>query len=136
VRPRRRPRPEAVIAFPLLDGGLSSRPVGERGEKRVADAIEFGSVEEASTAVARLLNVAGATNERTAHLQRALDSRLVIEQAKGILAERFELGVEEAFEVLRRASRSHRMRLRELAATVVAEPETPSEILATLERMP
>jgi AmiR/NasT family two-component response regulator len=110
--------------------------VGERGEKRVADAIEFGSVEEASTAVARLLNVAGATHERTAHLQRALDSRLVIEQAKGILAERFELGVEEAFELLRRASRSHRMRLRELATTVVAEPETPPEILATLERMP
>jgi len=110
--------------------------VGDRGEKRVADAIEFGSVEEASTAVERLLNVAGATYERTAHLQRALDSRVVIEQAKGILAERFELGVEEAFDVMRRAARSHRRRLRELAATVVAESETPPEILATLERVP
>jgi len=108
--------------------------VRDRGEKRVADAIEFGSVQEASTAVERLLNVAGATYERTAHLQRALDSRIVIEQAKGILAERFELGVEEAFHVLRRASRSHRLRLRELAATVVGEPETPPEILTTLKR--
>ena len=107
----------------------------DNGDRRVADAIEFGSVEEASTAVERLLNVTGATYERTAHLQRALDSRIVIEQAKGILAERFELGVEEAFHVLRRASRSHRVLLRELAATVVGEPETPPEILTTLKRV-
>jgi AmiR/NasT family two-component response regulator len=109
--------------------------VEDRGENRVTGAIEFGSVEEAATAVERLLNVAGATYERTAHLQRALDSRIVIEQAKGILAERFELGIEDAFHVLRRASRSHRIRLRELAATVVAEPETPPEILAILKRV-
>ena len=52
-----------------------------------------------------------------------------------ILAERFELGVEEAFHLLRRASRSHRVLLRELAATVVGEPETPPEILSALKRV-
>ena len=40
-------------------------------------------------------------------LQTALDTRLVLEQAKGILAERFGVDVEEAFDVLRGAARSH-----------------------------
>jgi AmiR/NasT family two-component response regulator len=64
-----------------------------------------------------------------ANLQRALDSRVVIEQAKGILAERFGLDVTEAFELLRRSARDNRLRLRDLSDRVVASRETPAEIL-------
>ena len=64
-----------------------------------------------------------------ANLQRALDSRVVIEQAKGILAERFGLDVTEAFELLRRSARDNRLRLRDLSERVVASSETPAEIL-------
>ena len=66
--------------------------------------------------------------ERTAHLQRALDSRIVLEQAKGILAERFGLQVEDAFALLRRASRSNRLQIRSLAEAVVSSRETPAPI--------
>ncbi len=63
-----------------------------------------------------------------AQLERALESRVVIEQAKGILAERYELGIDDAFVLLRRAARSSRVRLRELAERVVGERATPPEI--------
>src|SRR4051812_22329004 len=45
---------------------------------------------------------------RVKQLQTALDTRIVIEQAKGILAERFHLPVDDAFLLLRYAARSSR----------------------------
>jgi hypothetical protein len=58
--------------------------------------------------------------ERTIQLQTALDSRVVIEQAKGILAHRDSISTEEAFDKMRREARSKRMKLRDLAAAIVA----------------
>lgn len=58
---------------------------------------------------------------RTAQqLQQALESRVLIEQAKGHLAERYGITAMEAFERLRRYSRSHNERLRDTAARVVS----------------
>lgn len=53
-------------------------------------------------------------------LQEALTSRIAIEQAKGVLAERWKCTVDEAFGVLRRHARAHRLRLAECAAQVVS----------------
>jgi hypothetical protein len=69
--------------------------------------------------------------ERTIQLQAALESRVVIEQAKGMLAERLGVTVEEAFAFLRSAARSQGMLLTSLAAEVVHSPETPA-VLARL----
>ena len=55
-----------------------------------------------------------------AQLQNALDSRVVIEQAKGVLAERSRIGVDEAFRRLREYARSHNRSLSDLAAEVVS----------------
>ncbi|MFI7399777.1 ANTAR domain-containing protein [Streptomyces sp. NPDC049541] len=52
-------------------------------------------------------------------LGQALTSRIVIEQAKGTLAARHSITVEEAFRVLRSHARSHRRRLTEVAREVV-----------------
>jgi GAF domain-containing protein len=52
-------------------------------------------------------------------LQEALQTRIVIEQAKGVLAERAEVGMEEAFFRLRSYARSHRRLLTEVAEEVV-----------------
>ncbi|SFO08731.1 GAF domain-containing protein [Pseudonocardia ammonioxydans] len=53
-------------------------------------------------------------------LQTALGSRVVIEQAKGIVVERFGLDPERAFRLLRGHARDHNHRLTELARAVVA----------------
>src|SRR5436305_1390139 len=72
--------------------------------------------------------------ERAEQLQQALDSRIVIEQAKGMLSERFGLGVEGAFGLLRHAARSQRMKIHLLARGVVETPDTPDPIVSSLAR--
>jgi len=52
-------------------------------------------------------------------LSAALSSRVVIEQAKGVIAERAGLDMEQAFLVLRNRARDHRVRLTDLAHDVV-----------------
>jgi AmiR/NasT family two-component response regulator len=66
--------------------------------------------------------------ERVDQLQTALDSRVVIEQAKGMLAAWHGLEIDRAFEVLRRGARSHHLRIHDLAQQVVRERRTPPEI--------
>jgi hypothetical protein len=71
-----------------------------------------------------------------AQLREALASRVAIEQAKGVLAERFHLDLEQAFNVLRAAARANRMRIHALAATVTSErTTTPPEISAAVHRL-
>ena len=52
-------------------------------------------------------------------LQHALDSRVVIEQAKGVLAERGGVSMDAAFDVLRRHARSNNLKLTNVARAVV-----------------
>jgi GAF domain-containing protein len=55
----------------------------------------------------------------TEQLQSALNSRVLIEQAKGVLAERLHLDVADAFALLRNGARSHNRRLSDLAQSIV-----------------
>ena len=55
----------------------------------------------------------------TEQLQTALNSRVLIEQAKGVLAERLQLDMAEAFALLRHGARSHNRRLSDLAQAIV-----------------
>lgn len=57
---------------------------------------------------------------REEQLQDALNSRVVIEQAKGIIGERGDMRMDEAFARLRRYARSNNLRLADVAAGVVA----------------
>lgn len=52
-------------------------------------------------------------------LQHALNSRVVIEQAKGVLAERDQVGMEGAFATLRKHARDHNLKLADVALAVV-----------------
>ncbi len=55
----------------------------------------------------------------TTQLQHALNSRVVIEQAKGVLAERLGMTMAAAFGALRAYARSHNARVSELASSIV-----------------
>jgi ANTAR domain len=69
-----------------------------------------------------------------AQLEEALQSRIIIEQAKGVLAERLAVSVDEAFELLRAAARSHRLRIHDLARRVVHEGGTPAPVISAVAR--
>ena len=69
---------------------------------------------------------------RVEQLQTALDSRIVIEQAKGVLAERHGVSVDVAFDALRRGSRAEGRKIHDLAREVVATRTTPSAVAAAL----
>ncbi|WP_225753012.1 GAF and ANTAR domain-containing protein [Actinotalea sp. Marseille-Q4924] len=60
-------------------------------------------------------------------LQRALDSRVVIEQAKGLVAERHGIEVGEAFALLRDAARASSRGISEVARAVVEGREQVGE---------
>jgi ANTAR domain len=72
--------------------------------------------------------------EAVRQLQTALDSRIVIEQAKGILAERLAVDVDQAFDILRYAARSHSLKLHDVAESVIKERETPAPVIAAIAR--
>ena len=52
-------------------------------------------------------------------LQQALDSRVLIEQAKGVMAERRKITVNEAFDSIRRYARSNQLKLRDVAGAII-----------------
>lgn len=52
-------------------------------------------------------------------LQTAVNSRVIIEQAKGVIAERGRLSMNEAFDRIRRYARNHNLRLAEVAREIV-----------------
>jgi AmiR/NasT family two-component response regulator len=66
-----------------------------------------------------------------AQLQTALVSRVVIEQAKGVLAERGDLTMDNAFQVLRKHARDHNLRLHDVARGIVERTVDVAAILGT-----
>ena len=80
---------------------------------------DVGLVLAAHAAVA----VAGAQKEE--HLRRAVSSRDVIGQAKGILMARSGVSDDEAFEMLKRASQRMNIKVREVARRISEQPTSP-----------
>jgi GAF domain-containing protein len=72
----------------------------------------------AAVAVANVISHANAVNEAT-HLRRAMESRAVIEQAKGMVMARDRCTAEEAFDILDRISQQQNVKLRDLAQLIV-----------------
>jgi transcriptional regulator with GAF, ATPase, and Fis domain len=80
----------------------------------------------ADVATISLLHERGMRRSETLNeqLQTALNSRVVIEQAKGKLAERLGVDMDQAFNMLREAARARNRRLSELAQAFVEGTET------------
>jgi len=78
----------------------------------------------------RLVVYADAQERKVSQLQAALDARVVVERAIGILAERFGLLFPEAFELLRSAARNSRREVKAIAHAALERgllrPESPS----------
>jgi GAF domain-containing protein len=103
---------EQTIGGLNLFGGRSGpvSPQDQRLAQALADVATIGILQQRSAQRSNLL---------AEHLQRALNSRVVLEQAKGVLAERNNMSMEEAFDLLRMYARDHNVKLTELAMAVV-----------------
>jgi transcriptional regulator with GAF, ATPase, and Fis domain len=97
----------ALNLFCAGPGALSDEDV--RTGQALADVATIGILAQRNLHQAELL---------TSQLQQALNSRVTIEQAKGVLAERRQITVDAAFDVLRSHARSHNLRLSDLAKDV------------------
>ena len=62
-------------------------------------------------------------------LEHALASRVIVEQAIGVLTERWRVAPRDAFEQLRRVTRSHGLRIHDLAKLVIESSTDPSVVL-------
>ena len=91
----------------------------EPGEMRPADVAAAQAMADVATIAIlqhRATREAQVINEQLNH---ALNSRIVIEQAKGMVAERKGLNMEQAFSVLRNHARNHNRRLVDVARDVI-----------------
>lgn len=77
----------------------------------LADVATIGILQEKAVREAHVL---------AAQLQAALNGRVIIEQAKGVLAERTGIGMAEAFEHLRKHARANNLLLVDVAEALIA----------------
>ncbi|HWH33167.1 MAG TPA: GAF and ANTAR domain-containing protein [Egibacteraceae bacterium] len=112
-----------VLGVPLMAGdrcigGLDI--YGEQPRDWTREELEHARL-LADMATSYIVHARALEESRTlaAQLQNALHSRVVIEQAKGMLAATLDLDVDQAFELLRTRARSTNVTLRSVAQRVV-----------------
>ena len=89
----------------------------------LADVATIGLLQQRASAEQRLL---------AEQLQHALDSRVVVEQAKGVLAAGTGLDVDGAFAALRQYARNRNQRLSEVAHALVSRTLSPNVVVEGL----
>ncbi|MFD8566988.1 ANTAR domain-containing protein [Streptomyces sp. NPDC059639] len=111
-----------VTALPLSDGGatvgaliLFGGPERSMDGAALNRARALGGV---ATDMLSLVREVQRSRALVAQLEHALISRIVIEQAKGMLSVRREVTVDDAFGLLRNYARSHRRKIAEIAADI------------------
>ncbi|MDP9070406.1 MAG: GAF and ANTAR domain-containing protein [Actinomycetota bacterium] len=107
----------SMLSFRLFAEGDTMGALNLYSKQRAAfddEALAVGSVFATHAAVA----LAGAQHDE--QMQKALQGRDVIGQAKGILMAQQHVSADEAFDILRRASQRMNIKLRELAERVAS----------------
>jgi GAF domain-containing protein len=84
-----------------------------------ADVATIAILQQRASLEARIVNE---------QLNLALNSRIVIEQAKGVIAERRGLTMERAFTTLRTHARNHNLRLVDVAHAIIAGTLDPASV--------
>ena len=116
---------QTLLALPLESGDRRFGALNLYGHARNAfDHTDLALVrmaaQRAADALAAAVHLAGA-REVAGQMEQAMASRAVIEQAKGLLMGRHQIDEIVAFELLRRQSQEQNLKLRVLAAQLVAE---------------
>ncbi len=97
--------------------------VGELGPADIEVAQAFADVATIAILQHRAALEAQVLNQQLTH---ALNSRVMLEQAKGMVAERLDLDMERSFATLRNHARNHNLRLSDVAESVIDGSLVPS----------
>ena len=100
----------------------------EPGEMRPADVVAAGAFADVATIAILQHRASLEAQVLNQQLNHALNSRIVIEQAKGMIAERERLDMEQAFAVLRHHARSNNLRLADVASAIIGGTLAPSSL--------
>jgi GAF domain-containing protein len=114
-------RQEVIGGLNLFSTG---QPTLREPERRVAQAL--ADIATIGILQQRLVNRSSLVAEQ---LQTALTRRVVIEQAKGVLAEHGKLDMDEAFAALRTFARSSNLKLSDVAESLVRRTRSPDEVI-------
>jgi GAF domain-containing protein len=98
----------ALNLFHIEPGGMQQGDID--AAQALADVATIGILQHRAALEAQVVND---------QLNHALNSRIVIEQAKGIVAERESLNMEQAFSTLRNHARDHNLRLIDVAHDLI-----------------
>lgn len=119
----------AVMGVPThLAGGAVGALNVYRSEPYDWTESDIAALQTYNRVLERLITLAVAAerqDELVEQLQRALDSRVMIERATGLLMGRHDLEATEAFDRLRRAARSNRRRVHDVAVDLLAGKPLP-----------
>jgi transcriptional regulator with GAF, ATPase, and Fis domain len=74
------------------------------------------------------LHAVQSARSKAENLQLALESRAVIDQAKGVLVERYKLTPDQAFQLLAHVSMTSNRKVRDVAEQLVATGDLPGEL--------
>jgi len=101
-------------------GALNMFRVDE-GQMRDADVIAAQALADVATIAILQHRAAVSAQVLNDQLTQALNTRIVIEQAKGVVAERADLDMEQAFVRLRKHARNHNLRLTDVAVAITTK---------------
>lgn len=121
----------SVLAIPLKindNRAIGALNLYSRERSAFDDRDQTAAIDFAAHAAIALVNIELYEGARklTHQLSDAMDSRAIIEQAKGILMGRDHCTADEAFKQLKDMSQSRNIKVRELATTMVGEGGTPN----------
>ena len=91
------------------------------GELQAADLTLARALAQIATIGLLQERAISASKDASAHLQTALTSRVRLEQAKGVVAERYSVDIDTAFERLRSYARSHQRQISDVALSIVRD---------------
>jgi GAF domain-containing protein len=114
----------ALNLFHAAPGEMAAADVD--AAQALADVATIAILQHRATLEAQVVNQ---------QLQHALNSRVVLEQAKGMVAERAGLDMEQAFTALRTYARNHNLRLIDVAEAVIGGALAPSALGRTAPPM-
>lgn len=114
-------RDDVIGALNLFsEAGAAMTPADHRLARALADVATIGILQQRSIHRSSLL---------AEQLQTALNTRVVIEQAKGVVAEHNRLDMDAAFDALRAFARNNHLKLSDVAQSLVRRERSADELL-------